>query len=319
MQLDGLTAEFGTALSALTPELANGDRLALAVSGGGDSFGMLALAAEALPSRILVLTVDHGLRRESADEANLVISSCRRRNIPARSLKIDWHGEPPVHNRQSAARKARYDALARACNEAGTRWLATAHHLDDQAETLLMRLQRGSGLSGLSGIRPRRPLGELTVLRPCLAMRSRDLHAAAAAAGFAAVQDPSNHDLAYDRTIVRQFLAEHSQFDPVRLAGTAAYLAEAETALRWTAQLAFDGRVSRKGGALQFNAAGLPPEIKRRVVLLVFESLSLSPPRGDSLGRLIARLERGAAATLGGLEARGGTSWAFWREGESGN
>ena len=313
-----LSADFAAALTALAPDFGCDDRLALAVSGGGDSFGMLALAAEALPGRCVVLTVDHGLRPESAAEAEQVRQACLPRDIAVRVLSIDWNGAPPSENRQAASRTARYEAMGQACEAEGVRWLATGHQLDDQAETLLMRLQRGSGLSGLAGIRPRRTVGNLTILRPCLAMRRDDLRAAATGAGFEPVDDPSNADPAYDRTAARAFLAEHPEFDSTRLAATSAYLAEAEEALSWTVQLAFESRTDRRGETLLLDPAGLPADVLRRTILLIFEEFAVPFPRGEALAGLIAKLAKGGAATLCGLDARGGREWTFRREGTSG-
>ena len=147
-------------------------RLGLAVSGGGDSLALLLLAHAALPGRIAVATVDHGLRPENGTEAAVVAALCERLGVPPETLPVRL--DPG--NMQDRARTARYAALVQWCGENGLGALATAHQLDDQAETLVMRLNRGSGLAGLAGVRARGALDEagLPVLRPLLGLRRKE-------------------------------------------------------------------------------------------------------------------------------------------------
>ncbi|MEC7398775.1 MAG: tRNA lysidine(34) synthetase TilS, partial [Pseudomonadota bacterium] len=118
------------------------------MSGGPDSLALLLLAQAAFPGMVEAATVDHGLRSESADEARFVAGLCRDRGIPHEILTCAVE----AGNMQDRARSARYAALDQWAKEHAIAAIATAHHADDQAETLLMRLNRGSGLSGLSGI-----------------------------------------------------------------------------------------------------------------------------------------------------------------------
>src|SRR5436190_1867521 len=151
----------------------------VAVSGGPDSLALLLLANAAFPGLIHAATVDHGLRAESADEAETVAAICARMGVPHAILSA---GMVATSNVQAAARARRYDLLAWWAEENGLACILTAHHLDDQAETLLMRLLRGSGLAGLAGIRARqdRPV---PVLRPLLGWRRAELEVIVLAAG----------------------------------------------------------------------------------------------------------------------------------------
>ena len=127
------------------------DHLGLAVSGGIDSLALLLLAGTAFSDRIWVATVDHRLRAESAAEAEYVAGVCTRLGVPHDTL---IPSVPITGNIQSGARAARYALLDQWRDENSLPWIATAHHLDDQAETVLMRLNRGSGIGGLASIRP---------------------------------------------------------------------------------------------------------------------------------------------------------------------
>ena len=139
--------------------------IAIAVSGGADSLALLWLSARAYGARAHVLTVDHGLRTASAVECAQVMAVASAEGLPATTLPL---GLSTHANVQEAARNARYAAMANQCAALGIRFLLTGHHRDDQAETLLMRLARGSGLAGLSGIRAVSPMAGVTLLRPLL-------------------------------------------------------------------------------------------------------------------------------------------------------
>src|SRR4051812_29251127 len=129
-----------------------GERIGVAVSGGPDSLALLLLAARARPGLVEAATVDHALRPESAGEAAFVAELCGRLAVPHEILTVEWE-EKPETAIQERARIARYRLLGRWAKERGLTALATAHHLDDQAETFLMRLARGAGVKGLAGMR----------------------------------------------------------------------------------------------------------------------------------------------------------------------
>jgi tRNA(Ile)-lysidine synthase len=199
------------------------------------------------------------------------------------------------------------------CADHGVRWLLTAHHADDQAETLLLRLARGAGLGGLAGIRPRRDLGRgVTLLRPLLEARRADLARVVAGAGLVALDDPANCDPRYDRTAARALLAATGWLAADRIAAAAAHLADAEAALDWAADAAWRSAVVTPS-AIALDIADLPPELQRRVLLRAFAALGAAEPDGPALDRLRAKLGGGGTATLGGVQAKGGATWRLCR------
>lgn len=182
-------------------------RLGLAVSGGADSLALMLLAARYAGTpearqRFFVYSVDHGLRSEAADEVAFVVAEAQRLGFHARPLR--WEGDKPQTGIQQAARHARYDLIAAAMRADGVPVLLTAHHMGDQAETVLMRLAHGSGIEGLRGMDYFSELGELTIVRPLLGIDPDALKALVAEAGLVPVADPSNSDRDYERVRWRE-------------------------------------------------------------------------------------------------------------------
>lgn len=292
------------------------DMIALAVSGGPDSLALLVLAHAAFPGRVEAATVDHGLRPGSAGEAETVAGLCARLGIPHQILAVSV--EPSGEGLQSAARAARYAALSRWMEARGLGLLLTAHHADDQAETLLMRLNRASGVAGLAGVRAEGPVpgsgGKLRLCRPLLGWRRSELEAVAAAAGIEPALDPSNADERFDRVRLRRRMAEAGWLDAAALARSAALLAEAEAALEWTADGLFDTRAEIGERSIALRPEGLPPELLRRLVLRCLRrSEPAAKPRGGQLAALVERLRSGGSGTLCGVKASGGDVWRFQR------
>jgi tRNA(Ile)-lysidine synthase len=194
--------------AALLDPLKGFGHVALAVSGGSDSVALMWLAAhwanqtEGAP-KLTVLSVDHRLRPQSRAEAKAVARRAKALGLAAAVL--EWRGAKPATGLQEKAREARYELLARWCASHGARALVTAHTLDDQAETFLMRLARGSGVDGLAGIRPRRE-EPLPILRPLLGIARARLRATLEAAGETWVDDPSNVDPRFERVRWRKVL-----------------------------------------------------------------------------------------------------------------
>lgn len=309
-----LVARFEADLQALTGS--RPEALGVAVSGGPDSLALLLLAVAACPGRVHAATVDHGLRPESASEAALVAQLCGDLSVPHTILRLEWP-DPRGANIQARSREARYGKLGGWALDRNIPHVATAHHMNDQAETVLMRLARGSGISGLAGTRRRRFLaantvtGEVHLVRPLLDWRRDELLGIVDAAGLVAIEDPSNADERYDRVRMRAFLAQQHWLDPKGLADSAHHLAEAEEALAWlTRQLAEDRVIRHDDGRVAIDAEGLPREVQRRLLLIGLSNFTAGTDLpGPKLARLLDQLRVGQAGTLAGVAARPGAVW----------
>ncbi len=288
-------------MNTLWPREDRDGPLGLAVSGGPDSVALLLLARAAMPGEIAVLTVDHGLRPEAEAETALVKMVCALLDVPCTVMKV--HVGPG--NLQAKARDARYAALRRWAEEEGIGAVATAHHADDQAETLLMRLARGSGLAGLAGVRAatKVPGSDIPLIRPLLWARKTDLAILVEKSGVAPAQDPSNGNMAYDRVRVRQHLREHHWLDAEALATSAGHLAEGWRALEWYAQIDWEEMVTREdrlaGPAFRYYA-NVPRVIQIETVCRIIAELGGRVTRSEA-GRAADRLWRGENASLGGV------------------
>jgi tRNA(Ile)-lysidine synthase len=293
-----LTTRFSADLAALW---SGEGRLALAVSGGPDSLALLILANAALPGRISAATVDHGLRAESAAESVLVGQICSELEVSHAALKVAV--EPG--NIQAQARAARYAALAAWMEREGLEALATAHHADDQAETLLARLNRGSGVAGLAGVRARGivPGTRLPLIRPLLGWRRADLGEVVAAAGLTPVQDPSNSDDRFDRARIRKAISGADWLDVPALALSAANLADADAALNWSAAREWSECVIKSPMGLTYRPTA-PRAVALRVLARIVAELDDEVPRGSAVARLFDSLLARQPASIGNLVAR---------------
>lgn len=208
------------------------ESVGLAVSGGPDSLALMVLAAQlSEPPRMVVYSLDHALRPEAAGEAEFVVREAEKLGFPARTLR--WTGRKPTTGLQQAARRARYRLIGEAMRADGIEVLATAHHLRDQAETVLMRLAHGSGLEGLRGMDLFAEVEGVTVVRPLLGVDPADLRAVVDAAGIAPVVDPSNADTDYERVRWRKILLQLAELGltPERIARFALRVRDADRAL----------------------------------------------------------------------------------------
>lgn len=241
----------------------------------------------------------------------MVAQVCTALKVPHATLSVTV-GEG---NLQAQARDARYAALASWSAERGIDALVTAHHADDQAETLLMRLGRGSGVAGLAGVRARGtvPGTHLPLLRPLLDWRRADLAEVVAAAELEAAADPSNVDERFDRVRLRRALAEADWLDPAAVARSAAHLADADTALDWAARREWAEQVERGPLGLTYRPRA-PRAIALRVLARIVTELGGEEPRGSAVARLFDSLVARQPASIGTLVARPmPQGWSFSR------
>ncbi len=286
--------------------------VAVAVSGGADSLALTLLAAEW--GEVTALVFDHGLRAGSDEEAQRVAAWLDGAGL--RCVRLEWRGDKPGSDLQAAARTARYAALEGWCRENGIEYLLLGHHLDDQAETFLMRLVRGSGVDGLSAMAEvapplSRPDGP-RICRPLLPVPKARLEATLRARGQDWIEDPSNRDPAYLRTQVRQLLkdSEIEGMSAGRLSETAGRMAAVRSYLdqvtadylRLTARFDPGGYVEM---AKDFGRA-VDPVIGLRAMARILRLTAGADyqPRQARLERLYDDLRRPdfQGATLGGCQ-----------------
>lgn len=261
-------------LSAIFDDFSGVKKLLLAVSGGPDSTALLLLAARWRAKlkrgpELCAATIDHGLRAASAREAKAVAKLAAKLNIPHATLR--WTGKKPITGLQEAAREARYALFVTHAEAIGADALATAHTRDDQAETVLHRIARGSGIGGLAGIRRKRTRGKnLLLVRPFLDLPKSRLVATLKKARIPFASDPTNRDDKYLRARLRKIapVLAREGIDSAKLALLAKRMLRAEKALRSAADAAV-ADLSRGQGDGTFDAAGffaLPDEIAVRVL-----------------------------------------------------
>jgi len=311
---------------ALFAPLGRFPRLALAVSGGPDSLALMHLVAQWRAAQrdgpaLFVLTVDHGLRAESREDALLVARAAELAGLPHGILT--WEHDAVDEGLQARAREARYDLMAAYCHAHDIPVLVTAHHLDDQAETFLMRLKRGSGLDGLAAIPAEGAWAGLTLLRPLLDVPKARLVATVEAAGIAFFSDPSNGDRRFERGRLRSAMDTLGGLglSSEAIALSAKRLRRARRALDAAAGdfLGRRAETSAAGYASVDSAAldALPEEIALRVLsrLLTMVGGGMEPVRLAKLEALHAALNEAPekARTLGRcrLAPKGGRLFVF--------
>lgn len=287
--------------------------MAVAVSGGADSMALALLMADWAKKKkigILPLIVDHRLRPDSTKEARHVARLLRKAGLKPQILS--WTAKTkPSANRQAAAREARYALLAEACAKHGIRHLLLAHHRDDQAETLLLRALRGSGVDGLAAMQPRATRENLILLRPLLDIPKARLVATLRKRKQGWVEDPSNANLSFQRVRVRAALDVLSGNDAdsraelvQHLAQTAKNFARTRALLDAAAYDLLHASVQlTPAGAAWLDAtqlAGAEDELALRALVKLLGAIGgmAVPPRLDGLQRLLAALRDGKALPL---------------------
>jgi tRNA(Ile)-lysidine synthase len=317
---------------ALFADLIDQPALVLAVSGGPDSTALMWLAARwrkrrRAGPRLIAVTVDHGLRPEARREASAVKRLAARLGIPHRTLR--WTGAKPKTGLQEKAREARYQLIAAAADRAHATCVLTGHTIDDQAETILFRMTRGSGLTGLAGMARMRPLvmpaalyrgvrsrgkpepgASVFLVRPLLDVPKARLVATLRAANIPCADDPSNRDPRFTRSRLRVLapaLAAEG-LDARRFALLARRIRRAEAAIEFAVAAAAAalsvGEWSERG-PIMFEAEGfaaLPAEVALRLLGRAVARVGDEGP--VQLGKLESLAEALAAAAAGGVRFR---------------
>lgn len=294
--------------------------LGLAVSGGGDSVAMMHVAAEwAQGRRLMVATVDHGLREDSAAEAEAVARAAR--DLGLSHAVLLWRRDTPVGNLMAQARDARLRLLSGWARRNDLPAVAIGHTADDLAETLVMRLGRGSGVDGLSAMTEWRDAFDMRWLRPLLGCGRAELRSWLGARGIGWIDDPSNDNADYDRVRARQAIAALG-LDVGGLARSARHIAEARDALASYAALVADGaQVDR--GSLTLPAAALreaPPEIRRRILVAAVRWVTgadYPPRRAAMMHALGAMLAQGRVTLDGAMLSPTGGGLRITREAQA--
>jgi len=284
---------------ALFADLKSCPALVLAVSGGPDSTALMVLAArwrDALKRKpkLIAVTVDHGLRKEAKAEAAGVARLARKLKVTHRTLR--WRGKKPATGLQQTARAARYRLLADAARAAGATHILTAHTLDDQAETVLIRMSRGSGIAGLGAMARTAPVPgavDLSLVRPLLDLPKARLIATLRAAKIPFAEDPSNRDPRFTRARLRSLMPRLAEegLDARRLALLARRVRRADSAIEAAVDRATHDLVIEMADPARIvlearRFAGLPAEVALRLI-----------------GRAVARLGDEGPVELAKLEA----------------
>lgn len=284
----------------------NRQRLGIAVSGGSDSMALMHLVQEWAGARhVQAATVDHGLRPESAQEAVLVGKAADRLGIAHEILL--WQRGDGGGNLMAAAREARLRLLADWAGRRGLEAVLLGHTQDDQAETVLMRLARGAGVDGLSGMAASRWSHDMLWLRPMLGMRRIDLRDWLRGREIGWIDDPSNDNPDYERVRVRKAMAL-LQLSPAALAQTADNLAMARSALQDFSARVCQG-ASATHGALHLSLnefSDAPEDVQRRILVAALRWMTGAayPPRRGRVANGLMAIRTGRTFTVEGVLLR---------------
>ncbi|MGY6536514.1 MAG: tRNA lysidine(34) synthetase TilS [Pararhodobacter sp.] len=300
------TSAAAQALTAFLTRHRLGGRFGVAVSGGGDSMALLVLAAEAGVVGAVV-SIDHGLRPEASEETGVVATLCAALGVTHTVLR--WHHDGHG-NLQAAARAGRRALIAEWAQKRGLAGVFLGHTLDDQAETVLMRLARGSGVDGLGGMAEATTVDGVPFLRPFLSVSRASLRAELTARGIGWCEDPSNRDARFARVRAREALAALAPLglDAAGLARTATRMQRVRQALQAQVSQVLSAHVREAAGTVVLAPAVLDllPEIRDRVFLHCLRGLTGAayPPRHAALVRWIEAAQAGRAAPLMGCILR---------------
>lgn len=313
---------------AMTPMPGIHGSVAVGVSGGPDSMALLWLLSQWLKDRnisIAAYTVDHGLRVESADEARKVSEWARGWPNVTHHVLV-WEGAKPESRILEEARGKRYALIAEAMKKSGAQYLFVGHHRDDQAETFLIRLAKGSGLDGLSAMRPVQKMESgITLLRPLLDVSKEDLILLCKESNIPYVDDPTNKNEDYLRPRLRaaQDILEEEGLSAKRLALTAKRLSRASSALKDLADDLFTTSLLEESeGGFRFDYKALHAAHEELVLRVLLSAIDKIHPEGEygprleKVENLLARIlhdPQFKGATLGGcifaIDPKSETLW----------
>lgn len=268
----------------------------LAVSGGPDSIALMLAFHEYRPDTFQVVTVDHGFRTASAMEVQFVRQLCDERSIPCNIITL---GLKSGSGNQERARMARYSAMAAWAKENDLAALVTGHHANDQAETMIMRLNRGVGIKGLGGMREisTTPCG-FPLWRPFLNVRRDELVEYVMANGIVPINDPSNQDEHYERVRIRNAMTE--VFDPLGFAKTAQILESTNNAIEWMVDQVWD-RVELSSNEIKWKAEPIPEIMQHRILERVLDHFGKRPKRGGAIPVWLNQIKSCGSASLAGV------------------
>ncbi len=276
--------------------------LGLAISGGPDSMALLWLMKSHYKGPIIAATIDHGLRKESAQEALQVAAICKKLQIQHDILTPT---QPITGNIQSNARKTRYALLEQWAQKTGCDYILTAHHADDQLETIIMRLNRASGIAGLAAIRECHG----NIIRPLLGFRKSDLIQICKDAHIEYIDDPSNDNDDFDRVKVRQWLkqcATHGLepiINPMMAQKSAKNLDDANLAINYSSAILAKEHIWEESDTITMDVVDLPMEYQRRLLIQALRQIEADiEPRGKSIEDAINALNNNIISMIGNIK-----------------
>lgn len=299
-------------MSILDTDISNEKNLAVAVSGGGDSLALAILLAEwckAKNIKLHALTVDHGLRPESASEAKYVSKTLKKFGVIHKTLL--WEGIKPKTKIQEAARDARYNLMSEYCSSKKINFLFLGHHGQDQIETIIFRIAKGSGLDGLAGMHPVTILENgLTLLRPLLLVNHKDLCDTLKFKDIDWIEDPSNENDKYARVRIRNVTdaLENEGLNPARISLLSERIIKSIQLINYLIDKEYNSmiiNIDTKRIDINLNHFLLLPidgkvRILKRIISTLM-SLKKYPARLEDIERLAIKIdEKFKGATLGG-------------------
>lgn len=296
-------------------------RIGVGVSGGSDSLALLMGLSETFRDqdvKIFVATVNHGLRPEAEDEARAVARLCNQLGVEHSVLR--WQDPCVMGNLQGQARSARFQLLEGWAAENQIPLVTLGHTADDQAETVLMRLRREAGVSGLAGIPERRVQGSVEFVRPMLSLRREELRDMLRGLDIVWIDDPSNENDQFERVRTRKALAalEDLGVSPLAFSTVAENLTQARKALEWYSFLEAPEVLDVRFGAVSISRRAfrvLPAEIAHRLLVASFQWLTGEryAPRRQAMLDAQRVVKQGGSHTAAGCRvlSKGDVAWVF--------